>query len=112
MTYQCFNQRLFATFKQPLFLGEQVNVSRYDRQKYPIFEQLIEKQLNTRLTEEQSMRAMQEVAPRVAEVYMQAAAVHSAMASVLQSGSINTEPAFSPDGSALFFVSDRGGAPR
>jgi TolB protein len=29
-----------------------------------------------------------------------------------QSGSINTEPAFSPDGSALFFVSDRGGSPQ
>lgn len=46
MTYQCFNQRAFATFKQPLFFGEHVNVSRYDRQKYPIFEQLIEKQLS------------------------------------------------------------------
>jgi TolB protein len=29
-----------------------------------------------------------------------------------QSGSINTEPALSPDGSALFFVSDRGGSPQ
>jgi ribonucleoside-diphosphate reductase beta chain len=29
-----------------LFFGENVNVSRYDQQKYPIFEQLIEKQLS------------------------------------------------------------------
>jgi TolB protein len=28
------------------------------------------------------------------------------------SGSINTEPVFSPDGSTLFFVSDRGGSPQ
>jgi TolB protein len=29
-----------------------------------------------------------------------------------QTGSINTEPAFSPDGTTLFFVSDRGGSPQ
>ena len=30
----------------------------------------------------------------------------------LTSGSINTEPAFSPDGQTLYFVSDRGGNPQ
>jgi TolB protein len=30
----------------------------------------------------------------------------------LTSGSINTEPAFSPDGQSLYFVSDRGGNPQ
>jgi TolB protein len=29
-----------------------------------------------------------------------------------QAGSINTEPVFTPDGSALYFVSDRGGSPQ
>ncbi|WP_108649996.1 class Ia ribonucleoside-diphosphate reductase subunit beta [Dongshaea marina] len=46
MSYQSFNQNRFSTFEQPLFFGENVNVSRYDRQRYPIFEQLIEKQLS------------------------------------------------------------------
>ena len=46
MSYQCFNQNPFQTFEQPMFFGEHVNVSRYDRQRYPIFEQLIEKQLS------------------------------------------------------------------
>jgi TolB protein len=30
----------------------------------------------------------------------------------LTSGSINTEPVFSPDGETLYFVSDRGGSPQ
>lgn len=46
MSYHCFNQNQFQTFDQPMFFGEHVNVSRYDRQRYPIFEQLIEKQLS------------------------------------------------------------------
>ena len=46
MTYQTFNQKEFDTFAQPMFFGEHVNVSRYDTQKYKIFEQLIEKQLS------------------------------------------------------------------
>ena len=46
MSYKCFNQAEFSTMEQPLFFGENVNVSRYDRQKYPIFENLIEKQLS------------------------------------------------------------------
>ncbi len=46
MSYQSFNQNKFNAFVQPMFLGEQVNVARYDQQRYPIFEQLIEKQLS------------------------------------------------------------------
>ncbi len=46
MSYQTFNQRDFDTFSQPMFFGETVNVARYDQQKYPIFEKLIEKQLS------------------------------------------------------------------
>lgn len=46
MSYQSFNQKKFDAFTQPMFFGEQVNVARYDQQRYPIFEQLIEKQLS------------------------------------------------------------------
>lgn len=46
MAYKTFNRNEFDTFAQPMFFGEQVNVSRYDQQKYKIFEQLIEKQLS------------------------------------------------------------------
>ena len=46
MTYQTFNKKHFDVLKEPMFFGENVNVSRYDQQKYPIFEQLIEKQLS------------------------------------------------------------------
>lgn len=46
MAYQTFNQNTFDAFSQPMFFGEHVNVSRYDTQKYKIFEQLIEKQLS------------------------------------------------------------------
>ncbi|UTW44422.1 ribonucleotide-diphosphate reductase subunit beta [bacterium SCSIO 12696] len=46
MTYQTFNRNEFNALEQPMFFGENVNVSRYDVQKYPIFEQLIEKQLS------------------------------------------------------------------
>jgi len=46
MTYKTFNRNKVDATKQPMFFGENVNVSRYDVQKYPIFEQLIEKQLS------------------------------------------------------------------
>ncbi|MEJ2041787.1 MAG: ribonucleotide-diphosphate reductase subunit beta [Reinekea sp.] len=46
MAFQSFNQKQFDAFKQPMFLGEAVNIARYDQQRYPIFEQLIEKQLS------------------------------------------------------------------
>jgi ribonucleoside-diphosphate reductase beta chain len=32
--------------QEPMFFGQPVNVARYDQQKYPIFEKLIEKQLS------------------------------------------------------------------
>jgi len=32
--------------KEPMFFGQSVNVARYDQQKYPFFEKLIEKQLS------------------------------------------------------------------
>ncbi len=46
MRYQTFNQHQFDATKQCMFLGEPVNVARYDVQRYPIFEKLIEKQLS------------------------------------------------------------------
>ncbi|WIO74164.1 class Ia ribonucleoside-diphosphate reductase subunit beta [Porticoccaceae bacterium LTM1] len=46
MAYQTFNRNDFDALKQPMFFGENVNVSRYDVQKHKIFEQLIEKQLS------------------------------------------------------------------
>jgi ribonucleoside-diphosphate reductase beta chain len=46
MSYQTFNRNKFDATLQPMFFGENVNVSRYDIQKYTIFEQLIEKQLS------------------------------------------------------------------
>lgn len=46
MAYKTFNRNQFDTFEQPMFFGEHVNVSRYDTQKYKIFEKLIEKQLS------------------------------------------------------------------
>lgn len=44
--YTTFNRNSFDPLKQPMFFGEAVNVSRYDQQRYPIFEKLIEKQLS------------------------------------------------------------------
>ena len=46
MTYTTFNQNSFDATKEPMFFGRQVNVSRYDVQKFAIFEKLIEKQLS------------------------------------------------------------------
>ncbi|VAW48632.1 Ribonucleotide reductase of class Ia (aerobic), beta subunit [hydrothermal vent metagenome] len=48
------NKHAYSTFcrskndalKEPMFFGQNVNVARYDQQKYPIFEKLIEKQLS------------------------------------------------------------------
>ncbi len=50
----CNDQHTYSTFcrspnnamKEPMFFGQNVNVARYDQQKYPIFEKLIEKQLS------------------------------------------------------------------
>lgn len=41
-----FNKTKNDQLKEPMFLGQEVNVSRYDQQKYPLFETLIEKQLS------------------------------------------------------------------
>jgi ribonucleoside-diphosphate reductase beta chain len=46
MRYQTFNQHQFDATKQCMFFGEPVNVARYDVQRYPVFEKLIEKQLS------------------------------------------------------------------
>lgn len=46
MSYTTFNQESFDALQEPMFFGRPVNVSRYDVQKYPIFEKLIEKQLS------------------------------------------------------------------
>jgi ribonucleoside-diphosphate reductase beta chain len=46
MRYHTFNQNQFDATKQCMFLGEPVNVARYDVQRYSVFEKLIEKQLS------------------------------------------------------------------
>lgn len=50
----CQEKNTYSTFcgfnnnalKEPMFFGQNVNVARYDQQKYPFFEKLIEKQLS------------------------------------------------------------------
>lgn len=46
MSYSTFNPTAHDATREPMFFGRNVNVARYDRQKYPIFEKLIEKQLS------------------------------------------------------------------
>lgn len=46
MTYSTFCRTQNDAMKEPMFFGQNVNVARYDQQKYPIFEKLIEKQLS------------------------------------------------------------------
>lgn len=46
MKYTTFNQEPNDTMKEPMFFGNPVNVARYDQQKHPIFEKLIEKQIS------------------------------------------------------------------
>lgn len=46
MTYSTFNQTKNNPLIEPMFLGNAVNVSRFDQQKLPIFEKLIEKQIS------------------------------------------------------------------
>jgi len=46
MKYTTFNQVQNDTMKEPMFFGNPVNVARYDQQKHPIFEKLIEKQIS------------------------------------------------------------------
>ena len=44
--YTIFSQKYNDALKEPMFFGNPVNIARYDQQRYPIFEQLIEKQLS------------------------------------------------------------------
>lgn len=44
--YSTFNKTANDQLKEPMFLGQPVNVARYDQQKYEIFEKLIDKQLS------------------------------------------------------------------
>lgn len=46
MAYTTFSQQKNDQLKEPMFFGQNVNVARYDQQKHPIFEKLIEKQLS------------------------------------------------------------------
>lgn len=46
MAYSTFCQTKNDQLKEPMFLGQSVNVARYDQQKFEIFEKLIEKQLS------------------------------------------------------------------
>lgn len=46
MTYSTFNQVPNNPLLEPMFLGNSVNVARYDQQRYTAFEKLIEKQLS------------------------------------------------------------------
>ncbi len=45
-TYSTFCQSHNDAMKEPMFFGQNVNVARYDQQKFPFFEKLIEKQLS------------------------------------------------------------------
>ncbi len=46
MSYTTFNQTPNNALAEPMFMGNSVNVSRYDQQRYLAFEKLIEKQLS------------------------------------------------------------------
>src|SRR5210317_489380 len=46
MSYSTFSASSHDATLEPMFFGRSVNVARYDKQKYPIFEKLIEKQLS------------------------------------------------------------------
>ena len=46
MTYSIFNQKISDTLTQPMFFGDTVNIARFDKQKFEMFEKLTEKQLS------------------------------------------------------------------
>ncbi len=46
MSYSIFNKKISDTLIQPMFFGDSVNVARFDKQKFKIFEKLTEKQLS------------------------------------------------------------------
>ena len=46
MAFSTFRQEKNDPLTEPMFLGNSVNVSRFDQQRHPIFESIIEKQLS------------------------------------------------------------------
>ncbi|MCS5591423.1 MAG: ribonucleotide-diphosphate reductase subunit beta [Gammaproteobacteria bacterium] len=46
MSYSIFNHTISDSLTQPMFLGDSVNVARFDKQKFEVFEKLTEKQLS------------------------------------------------------------------
>ncbi|HCX13135.1 MAG TPA: ribonucleotide-diphosphate reductase subunit beta, partial [Gammaproteobacteria bacterium] len=46
MSYSIFNKVISDTLTQPMFFGDTVNVARFDKQKFEVFEKLTEKQLS------------------------------------------------------------------
>lgn len=46
MNYTTFSPQFNDQLNEPMFLGQPVNVARYDQQKYSMFEKLIERQLS------------------------------------------------------------------
>ena len=46
MNFSTFRQEQTDTLTEPMFMGNSVNVARYDQQRHPIFENIIEKQLS------------------------------------------------------------------
>ncbi len=46
MSYSIFSKTISDTLSQPMFFGDNVNIARFDKQKFEIFEKLTEKQLS------------------------------------------------------------------
>ncbi|CAL4320010.1 Ribonucleoside-diphosphate reductase 1 subunit beta [Buchnera aphidicola (Chaitophorus populicola)] len=46
MKFTIFSKKNNDSLKEPMFFGQSVNISRYDQQKYTIFEKITEKQLS------------------------------------------------------------------
>jgi len=46
MSYSIFSKVVSDTLTQPMFFGDTVNVARFDKQKFEMFEKLTEKQLS------------------------------------------------------------------
>ena len=46
MAYSIFTKKISDTLTEPMFFGNSVNVARFDKQKFEVFEKLTEKQLS------------------------------------------------------------------
>jgi ribonucleoside-diphosphate reductase beta chain len=46
MSYTTFSTEANNALREPMFLGQNVNIARYDQQRHPIFEKLTERQLS------------------------------------------------------------------